>query len=198
MKFSTFLEATSPKTLIVVDIQPEYQKSFTFAIEDFTSYLNSTRYKRKVILFNGPDLGFQTKEELHMWYIENGLSESVRLEFFDKGYAFFRYCMDSGIDDEDIVKLIRFMKDNNINDSRQIAESGLWDEFEKKYNNKELRELLEFSGDCINIPDLMDYLLQFGNNLILTGGAQAECLREVQIALAANGQNYVIDKKFLY
>lgn len=198
MKFCNFFEAANSKVLVVVDVQPEYQKSFTFDIEEFTRYLNSTRYGRKVILFNGPDLGFPTREELHVWYLENGLRESVKLEFYDKGYAFFRYCMDSDIENQDIVNLVKFMKQNNVNDSRQIAESNLWDSFVEKYNNQQLRDLLEFSGDCINLPDVMDYLQQFGNNIVLTGGGRDECLREVEIALLANDQKYLTEPKFIY
>ena len=56
------------------------------------------------------------------WLIDLGIDEDVvyNAVFFDKGYAFFRYCMDSNISEESIVNLIKFMIKYNINDSRDI------------------------------------------------------------------------------
>lgn len=198
MKFSKYLEVRkSASTLICVDIQPEYSKAMHFNVGDFCNYLNKSKFNEKVILFNGPDLGFPDQNELRFWYEEHGLDEDTRLTFYDKGYAFFRYCIDSGIDEDDIVLLVKFMKEHDINDSRQITDSSLWDSFEEKYNNKELRELLEFAGDNIFIPDVMDFLSGY-KNITLTGGGKDECLKEIEIALKANDQPYVLETKFLY
>lgn len=212
MSFKVKLEAkkTVKKTLISVDIQPEY---FHTAVENggfnnnilngLISALNSNAYNKKVILYNGQDtLGMIALNDYKMWLLENGLDED-KLEqclFYDKGYAFFRFVMDSGIDEDDIVLLVKFMQANNINDSRQIKESGLWDKFMQEYNKLELRELLEDADDCINIPDLMDWLTQHvrGDNIELIGGGVNECLKETEIALKALGINYARNDKLVY
>ncbi len=63
-----------------------------------------------LFLFNGPDLEFPDEDELKQWYYENGLKEEVihSSDYYDKGYAFFRYCMDSDIKHEDTVKLVKY------------------------------------------------------------------------------------------
>lgn len=117
-------------------------------------------------------------------------------DFFDKGYAFFRYCMDENIDDDEIISLIKFMIEKNINDSRDLN-AEFWDDFSARYNHGEIRDLLEFSSDMINIPDLMDYIKYF-NNVILLGGGITECLKEVELAFMALNKPYNILKEFTY
>lgn len=190
------------KNLVIVDIQPEYNDYIPFSIENFSNWLNKNyeNFNKVLFLFNGPDLGMISEQELKFWYSENGMSEEIidESDFFDKGDAFFRYCMDEGIDEDDIVILVKFMIESDVYDSRDITELDLWDEFEKKYNNKELRELLEYSSDLINIPDVMEVLKKYGNNIAIIGGGANECLKEVEIALKANGQNFVRLAEWVY
>jgi hypothetical protein len=99
--------------------------------------------------------------------------------------------MDSGIDEDDIVDMVKWMYQNDIGDSRQIKESNLWDDFIKEYNRTELRELLEDADDCISILDLMDWLKgRLQGHIDLIGGSENECLKEIQIALKALGIAY--------
>src|SRR6266705_1029760 len=121
----------SGKTLINVDIQPEYQKSFNWT-ERWIDFLNRIfmEVNHMVFLWNGPEVGGVDKGEFQMWLMEHGLTEEV-LEgsvFIDKGYAFFRYCMDEGIDEENIVAMVRFMVNNDIHDSRDMDEE-MWRKF---------------------------------------------------------------------
>lgn len=203
--FKTFLaEASNKPNLIIVDIQPEYDGSMPFSVTRFATWLNENykQFKSIHFLYNGADtLGMISKEDLIAWLVnEKGLDENVleAINFYDKGYAFFRYCMDSGIDEDDIVDLVAFMDKNGVNDSRELVNSGLWDKFQKEYNNTELRELLEFAGDCINLPDLMEYLKKISGKNILVGGARNECLKEVEIALKAIKKESSRHEKFIY
>ena len=91
--------------------------------------------------------------------------------------------MDNDIDDDDIVGLIKMMIEHNVNDTREL-DKEFWDEFIENYGSDNVRELLEFADDCINIPDLMDFLTRF-SNILICGGGQNECLKEVEIALMA-------------
>jgi hypothetical protein len=145
-------------------------------------------------------MGMVSEEDYKWWLIENGLDENIvdEIEFYDKGYAFFRYCIDSSIEEEDIVKIVRYMIKNNINDSSEMDEND-WRYFLKyiKYKNRNVKELLQFSDDLINIPDVMDFLKGF-NNIILFGGGQNECLKEIEIALKALKKPYKSYKPLIY
>lgn len=135
------------------------------------------------------------------WLVELGIDEDIvfnEATFYDKGYAFFRYCMDSGIDEENIVDLVKYMIKHNIYDSRMIDED-MWDNYmeETNHDQQDVRDLLENAGDMINIPDLMDFLKRY-SNIVLTGGGINECLKEVEIALLSLDKNYNTLSQFIY
>lgn len=188
------------KNLIVVDIQPEYEKNIHF-LGSFIDFLN-TNYENLssiTFLYNGYDtLGMINEYDYKMWWVKNGLDENIidESEFYDKGYAFFRYCIDSSIEDETTTNLVRMMVEKNINDSRELDEE-FWNEFVERYGNEDVRKLLEFADDCINIPDLMDFLSTY-NNIVMVGGGINECLKEVEIALNSMDKPYTTIPKFLY
>lgn len=121
---SSGINLITDANLISVDIQPAYENAFTFDIFSFTNFLNNNFEELNTLtfLFNGPDLGYPDENEYKWWLIENGLDENIVEQsiFFDKGYAFFRFCLDEGIDDNELIDLIKFMISNNINDSRDI------------------------------------------------------------------------------
>jgi hypothetical protein len=150
-------------------------------------------------LYNGEDtMGMVSEHEYRDWLVENGLDEDIAYgaRLYDKGYAFFRNCMDRGGDDEELVNLVKFMRDNDINDSREL-DKKFWKAFVKQYGSKNIRELMEDSEDCINIPDLMDFLGSY-NNVVLVGGGINECLKEVELAMDALDKNYDTWHKFTY
>ena len=194
------------KTFISVDIQPEYEKSFGFRADQFCEYLNeNTDFGKLVFLYNGREtIGLTTEEEYRFWLSENGLNEDVmaNAHFYDKGYAFFRYCMDSQLDENVVANFVRFMYQNGITDSRDMTR-GMWKKYlkkEKEHSNidkNDVFNLLEHASDCVHIPDLMDYIKNF-RNIVLTGGGMNECLKEVEIALKALGMPYEIERRFTY
>lgn len=187
--------------LVVVDVQPDYEDGFSYWLPEFVDFLNTNHHKFSHItfLFNGPDLGFPDENEYRMWWQENELDDDIisYSSFYDKGYAFFRSCMDMGGDHEGIVNLIKFMISKDINDSRELEEQEFWDEFVEIYGNDDIRELMEFSGDCVSIPDLMEELRGY-NNILLCGGGENECLKEVEIALDALDKPYNFINRFVY
>lgn len=193
------------KTIINVDIQPEYQSSIygSINVSDWVKFLNKSLKSNMIIfLYNGADtLGMVSEQDYKMWLYDLGVSEAVIEDavFYDKGYAFFRYCMDSSISDDNIIDFVKFMIRNNINDSRDLT-SEMWTKFMEEANHDfayDVRDLLEHSGDMINIPDLMDFLKN-KNNIVLTGGGVNECLKEVEIALSALSKPYSVLKQFTY
>jgi len=189
---------------ISVDIQPEYESYITFNLDSFIMFLNKNIdvMNSLTFLYNGQDtLGMVSEAGYRDWLYENGLQEEVldSARFYDKGYAFFRYCMDEGIEEEETVNLVKYMIQNNINDSRDIDEE-MWNGFmtEYGYDSSAVRDLLEAASDMINIPDLMDYLQRFGGKLVICGGGINECFKEVEIALTALGKNYNVLTEYTY
>jgi hypothetical protein len=187
-----------------IDIQPEYEGSFTFDLRSYMRFLNKNAENMYSLtfLYNGYDtLGMTDENNYKFWLLRNGLKESVvdSSRFYDKGYAFFRSCMDSGHDEQEIVNLVKYMIQHNINDSRDIDEE-MWNGFMKEYGYdfSEVRDFLEPAQDCINIPDLMDYLKGIGSKIVICGGGINECFKEVEIALTALGRNYNVLTEFTY
>lgn len=187
--------------LVVVDVQPEYQNGFNGWLPDFINFLNKNYSKmhRVTLLFNGPDLGMISEDEYRDWLYQNGLKEKIAydIHMYDKGYAFFRYCIDSGIDNGATTNLVRHMYQQGVNDTRELDDE-FWDGFINEYGDADIRELLEFSDDSINIPDLMGELQSYGSNILLCGGAREECMKEVEIALDALNKPFQFLDKYIY
>lgn len=193
----------SSKTIICVDIQPEYEDYIQFGLKEWGEFVNESSKNNSIIfLYNGFDtLGMIEENDYKSWLVQDcGIDEDViyNSDFYDKGYAFFRYCMDNSIDEENISDLVKYMYNNGINDSRYIN-SDMWDDYMDKSNHssEDLRELLEISDDIIRIPDLMDFV-KYYNSIILLGGGVTECLKEVEIALNALDKDYEIYDNFTY
>jgi hypothetical protein len=189
------------KHLVVIDIQPEYQDGFDGWWLDFANYINRnfSKLSRLTFMFNGSNtVGSMDESQYRFWLIENGIKERVleEADFFDKGYAFFRYCIDNNIEENQIVNLVKFMVEENINDSRDITED-FWNQFIQRYGNEDVRALIELSDDCVFIPDLMDEIRPY-NNLVLCGGGINECMKEVEIALKALNKPYNVLTQFTY
>jgi predicted nucleotidyltransferase len=190
------------KTIINVDIQPEYENYISFDLNKWVNFINqSSNSNRIVFLYNGADtLGMVSESDYINWLNELGIDEDVlnNATFYDKGYAFFRYCIDSSIDEDNIVDLVKYMLKHEINDSREIDEE-MWDNYmeETGHNQQDVRDLLESADDMINIPDLMDFLKNY-SNIVLTGGGVNECLKEVEIALLSLNKNFNTLSEFVY
>lgn len=187
---------------ISVDIQPEYQDYLGFRAWDFGAYVNEVfdGLHTMTFLFNGPDMGFGTEEEYRWWLVENcGVEEEnvAASYFYDKGYAFFRFCMDEGIDDDELVDFIKFMISHDINDSRDIDEE-MWQAFMQEYGYQDIQDLLEPAGDMINIPEVMEFLKPYGGKIVVTGGGIQECLKEVELALMALSKPYEVLTQWTY
>lgn len=191
----------SNKTIVNVDIQPEYKNSIPF-LKKWVNFINNSSSENTIVfLYNGAEtLGMIDLYSYQEWLIDYGISEDVIQNsiFFDKGYAFFRYCMDNSIDEDNIVDLVKFMLKHNINDSRDIDEN-MWNNYMVEMNRTQddVRDLLEEADDLISIPDLMDFLSNY-NNVVLCGGGISECLKEVEIALLCLDKNYSILSEFVY
>ena len=192
----------SGKTIICVDIQPEYEDGIDFDLGVWANYINKLSKTNNIIfLYNGADtMGMVDEKSYINWLYKLGIKERVfqYATFYDKGYAFFRSCMDNDISEDDIVTIIKLMVKYDITDSRDINEE-LWNLFvqETDFDITEIREFLEDTEEIINIPDLMDFLESY-NNIVLMGGGINECLKEVEIALLSLDKKYYTYSEFVY
>ena len=190
------------KTIINVDIQPEYQNYITFNLNNWVGFINNNSEINNIIfLYNGADtLGMIDEYTYKEWLLELGVDEDVlyNATFYDKGYAFFKYCIDNSIDEDNIADLVKYMVKHNITDSRDIDEE-MWNNYmvETNHTQQDVRDLLENAGDMISIPDLMNFLDNY-SNIILTGGGINECLKEVEIALLSLDRDYHTLSEFVY
>ncbi len=193
-------EIASGKHLIVVDVQPEYERGFGQLAHNLFKYINKNydSFYDVTFLYNGESMGMISENEYRYWLTEMGLKEEIAFDvrMFDKGYAFFRSCMGKGIDEDSIVNLVKYMYNNDVNMSTDLDEE-FWNEFVDEYGDEDIRELMENNDDFINIPDLMDFL-KYSDNIVLVGGHTEECLKEVEIALDALDKNYQTWNKFTY
>lgn len=193
MKFKNFYLIESTKNeLVVVDVQPAYKNYIKFNIESFINYIKQQDYSRILYLFNGPDFGFETEQEIQEWLFEkveydDDLCEFIgTFKFYEKNYGFYRDLMDSDYDEADIIKLIKYMNDKKETDSRDLEDS----EWEKlKIENP--------APNHIYIPDVID-ILKGHNNIHLCGGGKKECLKEVEICLKVLGKDYKLLDKWVY
>lgn len=192
----------SNKTIINVDIQPEYQSYLSFDLHRWIDFVNRNAANNKIIfLYNGAEtLGMVSENDYKYWLIENGMDEEVidNATFYDKGYAFFRYCMDNSIDENNIADFVRFMDKHNVQDSRMMDDE-MWNLYMQEYGHdqSDVKDLLENADDMIFIPDLMS-VLERESNIVLTGGGINECLKEVEIALLALNKPFNILKQYTY
>lgn len=190
------------KTIINVDIQPEYQDYISFDLSNWATFINSSANNNRIVfLYNGyGTLGMIEESTYKDWLFSLEIEEDViyNSRFYDKGYNFFRYCMDESIDEDNIVDLVKYMMRHDITDSREIDEE-MWNDYmeETNHTQQDVRDLLENASDMINIPDLMEFLENY-SNIILTGGGLNQCLKEVEIALLSLDKKYEIFKKFTY
>ncbi len=197
------VDLVTGKSILNVDIQPEYESGFSFDKYKWAKFLNKNNNNNNIVfLYNGEDtMGMISHSDYIMWLMELGVKESVidHAIFYDKGYNYFRSCMDEYIDDDEIVNFVKYMNNHNIYDSRDLN-NETWDDFVEAYGYEKdtsIRALLENSNDLLSIPELMDFLKRY-NNILLTGGGINECLKEVEIALKALNKPYTTFHKFTY
>jgi len=192
-------QASNKGSLIVVDIQPEYESGATFDIGDMLRA--AAEYNEVLFLYNGADtLGMIDEQSLRNYYFEKldydeeTYEELMSVsEFFDKGYGFFRDVMDSDIcfDRNSVIKIVKYMIDNDVQDIRDLEEEDV--------QSIGVSELLfdDLEDYGFWVPELQDVLPQW-NGSDIAGGARNECLAEVEILAAAQGLSFRQVNEFIY
>ena len=191
MGFAEFItENTNGKKLIIVDVQPAYA-SYIPWIRQFGSFVS--QYQDILCLYNGPELGFESKSAIANFYLLNGIPRETiaKMKWFEKNYAFFRDLIDTGWDRNDIIKLVRFMLRNKIRDIRQLSRE---DVLKLGIDDLEFEKLEDYG---FYIPDLARLVRKY-NGADICGGGYHECLEEVMILGDALNLNFKIQNQFTY
>lgn len=182
--------------LISIDIQPAYEKWCSKIMNNFVNFLNS--HKGEVYYFyNGSEVGIDDNDEsIRYWLMEYGVNEDVldRISFKEKGYAFFRNFMDGGMNRHELIKVIRYMVMNRINDSRDIDEDKWKDILGDKY--EEFSDLV--ISDNIYLPDISIGHLKSLGGCYLCGGGKDECLSEFRFLLESFNIRYKLIDSLIY
>lgn len=138
-------------------------------------------YQQVVVLYNGPDFGFETAQDIGRWYHEHGIPYQVlrRWKWYEKNYAWFRDLMDRGCHErQHLVKLARYMIRNHKWDWRQLTQED--------FNILKLPgltiKMVEHYG--FHIPDLV-FRIRKLNGFDLCGGHVEHCLSEVTLLAEA-------------
>jgi len=181
-------------SLIITDIQKSAEEYINFSIEELLDHAN--KYSRILVLFNGPEFGWETADQLKEWYFElSNYNEELinKMTFFDKGYAFFRDMMDSSkcFLHDDIVRLVKYMIQNNIHDSRDLSEEAVVALDIEDFIHEDLNDM------PVYLPELSDILPEW-NNSDICGGHLNYCLGEVLILTKALGLSFNMLNEFVY
>lgn len=191
------LNESQSTTVLVVDVQPTYDKGARTIVGPLCDFLNRTS-GRIVALFNGDQFTEDLQSDVANYLAENGLDPFILgdVEFLEKGYAFFRNWMDSDVPDRIIIKVIRAMVMQDKPDSRMLDMATVLTE-------AEIEELDSHSHywreDMIYLPDFMTVKQLRGlSPFYMVGGGRNECLREIELICNAFNIRYRRIDKFVY
>lgn len=180
---------------ISVDVQPEYREFIHFDLSKYFKWLN--RKENVLYLYNGESTTGMINEENLKDFIWNQYPSDTlieKLQFYDKGYSFFRDAMDFNIPEEDIVFVAKQLVGRNFRSADEITE------FDRTSITQEGLDFFETKNYSFYIPEVGGRIHSFcgGNKVSLTGGAAAECLREVELLIKAMDIKKHIIKKWVY
>lgn len=175
-------------SIILVDFQPAYESAggYDDAIEQAIEYIEQNPGATVTAFFNGSDVGIEdTDQEVAWHYMEHGLDEEYlgNFRFREKTYAFLRNWMDMGVNPAAIIKVLRHMVVNKMNDSREMEP----EELEQLMGNEWRDELYD---DNIYLPDISLAELKSLSGSLIGGGGKSECLAELQLLMNAFNIKY--------
>lgn len=186
--------------IIVVDVQPAYSRGNESIFEDIIEFVSS-RTGNVLFFVNAESDGFtedsidSIKEYWEDVAIEKDLEiDWDRFEIIDKGYGYLRSWMDNGVSESIIIKVIRELYRQGLNDSRL-----LFGEDEEK-----IEEFLDedFEDWMVDEPLIVEWLsikqLKEFNGSYIVGGGRNECLREVELMMNAFNIKYKRIDRLVY
>lgn len=181
--------------LVVVDVQPAYRA--TYYAEKIIDFAEKQTGKI-VAFYNSEEFSNDTLQDVMMFWQENGARDNLleRVFWTEKTYAFLRAWMDLGVPDSTIIKVIRYLATNKLNDSRDIGEDDPNFDLQDLIGTENYEPWME--DDPIYIPDISIANLKNLSPFYLCGGARSECLREVELLCNAFNIKYKRINSLIY
>lgn len=203
------LEESRTTGVIVVDVQPAYAQG--------SSRGNQKLFERIIQFVNkqtGPVLMFVNAEQDMMtddtvddikaywedvirgeeWDPEDYDDTPIdwsRFQIKDKGFGFFRSFIDRGVSDKTIIRLIRLMYQNRVNDSRDLFGGEHSDDYAvnfEQFVGPEFKRWMLDDGFTVQWTSVAQ-LKRFSGSYIV-GGGRNECLKEVELLMNAFNIKY--------
>jgi len=195
-------------SVIVVDVQPEYSGMMDGdenpVFEQIIRFVNNQT--GPVLMFvNAEDQGMtgDTVQDVKLYWEDTIRGEDMdpetnpfpinwnRFQIVDKGYGYLRSWIDNNISARTIIKTIRLMYQNRVNDSRELFGGEESDDYAVNFQ--------QFIGDEF-VPWMLDdpisinwtsiaQLKRFSGSYIV-GGGRNECLREVELLMSVFNIKY--------
>jgi hypothetical protein len=163
------------ETLIICDVQPEYEKWMpSYLIRDIVDTFNEWP-NNIIIVYNGVSVGQISENDYYIWLENEGFdTEKLKtIEILDKGYGHLRDAMDVA-KHQDIIKAIKVLIDSNEGDSRSIDEEK-WNKLNLSFDPHQYP---------IGLSEVVDLLENDNTGYALCGGGKHECLLEVELFLS--------------
>lgn len=209
MRAREFLTESRGHPVIVVDVQPEYNGgSWPPANPKFVQIMNFVQKQTGPVLFfvNAEDQGFSgdSVQQIQQFWDETLGTEGEegedengdyyynepespidwrRFEIVDKGYGYFRGFMDNGVSAAAMIRLIRHLYQQKLNDSRELEPEVIQALMGSEYQDWMLEEAISINWTSVA------QLKRF-SGAYLVGGGRNECLREVELLMSAFNIRY--------
>ncbi len=213
MRAKEFISEGLNYPVIVVDVQPAYCVSDTIKIcHNVVNFVQ--KQAGPVLMFVNAEqdgLTDDSVQSIRAWWEEvagGNYDEETdeytsninwdRFQIVDKGYGFFRNWMDQGISPATIIRTIRLMYQQKVNDSRRL----FWGS-----NEEYAAKMQEFIGtefqpwmldDGITTEWTSVAQLKRFSGAYLVGGGRNECLREVELLMNAFNIKYKRIESLVY
>jgi hypothetical protein len=195
-------------SVIVVDVQPEYSGMMDGdenpVFEQIIRFVNNQT--GPVLMFvNAEDQGMtgDTVQDVKLYWEDTIRGEDVdpetnphpinwnRFQIVDKGYGYLRSWMDNNISAKTIIKTIRLMYQNRVNDSRELFGGEDSDDYAvnfEQFIGDEFETWMLEDPISINWTSIAQLKRFSGSHIV--GGGRNECLREVELLMNAFNIKY--------
>ena len=121
-----------------------------------------------------------------------------RFTIVDKGYGYFRSWMDAGIEPAKIIKTIRLMYQQRVDDSRMLFGGQDSDQYEDGIRSLLGDDYLIGLDEGLTIRWTSVAQLKKFNGAYIVGGGRNECLREVELLMNAFNIKYTRIDSLVY
>lgn len=217
MRAQEFITEGRNRPIIVVDVQPEYSgindgDENPVFVEIIKFVAEATGPVLMFVNAEGTGVSGDTIQDVVQYWDDtlNGEAEEYwddddeyhynepeqvmnwnRVQIVDKGYGYFRSWMDAGINPAVIIKVIRLLYQNRLNDSRELFGGEDSDDYAI---NMQALVGNQFQSWMLYDPIVVDWTsvaqLKRFNGAYIVGGGRDECLREVELLMNAFNIKY--------